>query len=547
MQVSDLFRYKNREIKALHLTWIAFFISFYVWFNMAPLASSILKTADWLTKDDLRLFAIANVALTIPARILVGMALDRFGPRRVFSVLMVTMAIPTLFFAFGDTKEQLFVSRLVLSSVGASFVVGIHMTALWFKPRDIGFAEGFYAGWGNFGSAAAAMTLPTIALTMFGGPDGWRWAVATSGVVMGVYGVFYWFAITDGPSADTHKKPRKASALEVSSYGDLVLLLLFTVPLVGILSVLVWRVQKTGFIDPMTAWICYAAIAVTIVYQLTQILRVNLPILKRGVPKDDRYPFKSVAALNTTYFANFGAELAVVSMLPMFFEQTWGLTAAVAGLVASSFAFVNLFARPMGGLVSDRFGNRRFVMLTYMLGIAIGFALMGMMNSNWPLIIAVAVTIGCSFFVQGAEGATFGIIPSIKRRLTGQISGMAGAYGNVGAVFYLLIFMYVDPSEFFMIIAAGAFMSWVACLLWLKEPEGGFGDEYIVSSVDEAIAREALQKKDTQARLSQLFAGSSKVELLEKGDGLMLTARFQNLEELRAAVNRFDPPATATR
>ena len=78
MQVSDLFRFKNREIKALHLTWIAFFICFYVWFNMAPLASSMLKTVGWLTKDDIRLFAIANVALTIPARIIVGMALDRF-------------------------------------------------------------------------------------------------------------------------------------------------------------------------------------------------------------------------------------------------------------------------------------------------------------------------------------------------------------------------------------------------------------------------------------------------------------------------------------
>jgi len=246
MQVSDLFRVRNPEIRALHLTWIAFFITFYVWFNMAPLASSMLASVDWLTKDDIRLFAIANVALTIPARIIVGMALDRFGPRRVFSVLMVTMAVPTMFFAFGDSKMQLFVARLVLSSVGASFVVGIHMTALWFKPRHIGFAEGFYAGWGNFGSAAAAMTIPTVALVIFGGDDGWRYAVATSGVIMALYGVFYWFAITDGPTADTHKKPRKAMALEVSTYKDLVLLVIFTVPLIGVLSILVYRVQAMG-------------------------------------------------------------------------------------------------------------------------------------------------------------------------------------------------------------------------------------------------------------------------------------------------------------
>jgi MFS transporter, NNP family, nitrate/nitrite transporter len=538
MQVSALFRFRNPEIKALHLTWIAFFICFYVWFNMAPLASSMLRSADWLTKDDLRLFAIANVALTIPARILIGMALDRFGPRRVFSVLMVMMALPTLVFAFGESREQLFVSRLVLSSVGASFVVGIHMTALWFRPRDIGFAEGFYAGWGNFGSAAAAMTLPTIALTMFGGPDGWRWAIATSGVVMGAYGVFYWFAITDGPTADTHRKPRKVAALEVSSWRDLVLLMLFTVPMVGVLSILVWRMQRTGFIDAMTAAACYFAIAVVIVYQLYQVLRVNLPILRKGVPKDDRYPFKSVAALNTTYFANFGAELAVVSMLPMFFEETWGLTAAAAGLIAATFAFVNLFARPMGGLVSDRFGNRRFVMLAYMLGIAVGFALMGLLDSKWPLVVAVAITIACSFFVQGAEGATFGIIPSIKRRLTGQISGMAGAYGNVGAVFYLFVFMFVTPSQFFFIIAAGAFLSWLACYLWLAEPEGGFGDEYVISSVDQAIAREARDKREAQEQLALVFQGSQRVEVADKGEGLQVTAQFRSVDELSAMVRR---------
>ena len=537
MQVSDLFRFRNKEIKALHLTWIAFFICFYVWFNMAPLASSMLASADWLSRDDLRLFAIANVALTIPARILVGMALDKWGPRRVFSVLMVSMALPTFVFAFGDSREQLFVARLVLSSVGASFVIGIHMTALWFKPRDIGFAEGFYAGWGNFGSAAAAMTIPTVGLLIYGGPDGWRWAIATSGAVMAAYGVFYWFAITDGPSKDSHKKPRKASALEVSSWRDLVLLCLFTVPMVGILSVVVYRLQLMGYVDGLTATICHASIAVIVAWQVWLAIRVNVPILQKGVPEDDRYPFTSVAALNLTYFANFGAELAVVSMLPMFFQETWGLTAVAAGMIASTFAFVNLFARPMGGLVSDRMGNRRFVMLAYMFGIGVGFVLMGLMDSRWPLVLAVAITIGCSFFVQGAEGATFGIIPSIKRRVTGQIAGMAGAWGNVGAVFYLFVFMFVDASTFFLIIAAGAFLSWAACWLWLKEPEGGFGDEYMLSSVDHAIASEAAHKREAEAALSRLLSGS-RVALADRGEGLTVTASFRNLDELRAAITR---------
>lgn len=494
MKVSAVFKFRSPEIRALHLTWIAFFITFYVWFNMAPLASSMLKSVDWLTRDDIRLFAICNVALTIPARILVGMALDRFGPRRVFSILMVTMAIPALVFAFGSTMVQLLVSRLVLSSIGASFVVGIHMTTLWFKPRDIGFAEGFYAGWGNFGSAAAAMSLPTIALTMYGGDDGWRWAIAQSAVVMAAYGVYYWFAITDGPDAKAHRKPRKAAALEVSSWGDMIKLILWTIPLVGVLAILVWRIENMGYLSATGAWIAYGAIVLIVLYQIVQILRVNVPLLKKGVPEDDRYSFNSVAALNSTYFANFGAELAVVSMLPMFFEETWGLNAATAGLIAASFAFVNLVARPMGGMVSDRMGNRRFVMLCYMFGIGVGFVLMGMLNSSWPLIIAIAITIFTSIFVQGAEGATFGIIPSIKRRVTGQISGMAGAYGNVGAVVYLTVFTFVTPTQFFYIIAAGAFVSWLICLIWLKEPEGAFGDEYYISSVDKMLAEQEASK-----------------------------------------------------
>ncbi len=239
--------------------------------------------------------------------------------------------------------------------------------------------------------------------------------------------------------------------------------------------------------------ICYAVIILLVLSQIYKAITINVPILKAGIPEDDKYPFTTVAALNVTYFANFGAELAVVSILPMFFQSTWSLNPTTAGLIASTFAFVNLWARPLGGYISDRVGSRRKVMLAYMLGISIGFASMGLLNSSWPLFIAVCITIACSVFVQGAEGATFGIIPSIKRRLTGQISGMAGAYGNVGAVFYLFIFAFVDANTFFFIIAGGAFTSWVICFVWLKEPQDAYGDEYHMSSVDREIAAQEAQ------------------------------------------------------
>ncbi len=491
MKVSRLFKVTDPDIRALHLTWIAFFITFYVWFNMAPLATTMVKEVGWLTKKEIKLFAISNVALTIPARLLVGMLLDKYGPRRVFSILMVLMAIPTFVFAFGNTFSVLLVSRLVLSSVGAGFVVGIHMTALWFKPRDIGFAEGFYAGWGNFGSAAAAMTIPTIALGWFGGANGWRYAIAITGGIMLIYGIFYWFVITDGPPGTPQHKPRKVAAMEVSTWGDLVKLIIFTIPCVGIISILVWRINSLGFLGNTGAVICYAVIAIVVLYQIYQAFKVNLPILKKGVPEDDKYNFNQVASLNTTYFCNFGAELAVISMLPSFFQGIFELTPERAGLIAASFAFVNLFARPLGGVLSDMLKSRKVIMLIYMFGIAAGFFGMGMINSHWPIVLAVVLTISCSMFVQGAEGATFAIIPMVKRRLTGQVSGMAGSYGNVGAVFYLTILTMVEPNTFFFIISAGAFFSFVFCFLFLKEPEGAFGEEYHMSSVDREIEREA--------------------------------------------------------
>lgn len=504
----NLLDFKREEIKTLHYTWIAFFITFYVWFNMAPLATTMLKSVGWLTKEHIKVLAICNVALTIPGRIIVGALVDRYGPRIVFSILMVTMSIPALLFAFGDTFIQLLVSRLFLSVIGAGFVIGIRMTGQWFPPKFIGRAEGIYAGWGNFGSAAAAMTMPWIAVSLFGDiENGWRWALACNGGISFIYGVMYYFLVTDVPKSGATKsyhfvKAKKAGPMEVSSYGDLVQYIIWTIPLIGALAMLVWRIGGI-VIDPGTPNahplisttminLTYIVLAVILISQISWIIRTNVPLLRRGVPEEEKYHWGSIAALNSTYFANFGAELAVVSMLPMFFEKIFTMSPTQAGLIASSFAFVNLFARPLGGYFSDIGGNRKRIMLIYMLGIACGFLGMAMISkyddaaayglspmfdgTAW-LVASVAITIICSIFVQGAEGATFAFVPLIKKKIQGQIAGMAGAYGNVGAVCYLVTYSLVDDRTFFFIIAAGAAISFIFCAIMLQEPTGSFADE----------------------------------------------------------------------
>ncbi len=513
-----LLDFSQERIRTLHYTWIAFFMTFYVWFNLAPLATTMLDSVGWLTKEHVKILMIANVALTIPARIVVGALIDRYGSRVVFTGLLIGMAIPAMAFSFGNTFMQLLIARLILSSVGAGFVIGIKMVAQWFPPKYIGRAEGFYAGWGNFGSAFAAMTLPWFAITFMGdwlglGNDAWRWAMAVNGLVMGIYGVMYYFLVRDVPKGEHLHKAKKTEPMMVSSYGDLVMYLAFSFPLMGALMVLAWRVggvviDGNPVLSQGALWAVYGVLMLFYVAHVVKTLQINLPYLRAGVPEDEKYHWGSVAALNTTYFANFGAELAVVSMLPAFYEGVFKpltngegvsiVTPTVAGVVAASFAFVNLGARPLGGYISDRMSNRKRTMLIYMLGIAAGFFFMafigrwsGLLDSDglrevvpmfdgiWWLVIAVALTVFASAFVQGAEGATFAVIPMINKRMTGQIAGMAGAYGNVGAVIYLVLFSLVDSKTFFFILAGGALISFFVTWIMLEEPKDAFAAEFI--------------------------------------------------------------------
>ncbi|MDY7106946.1 MAG: NarK family nitrate/nitrite MFS transporter [Actinomycetota bacterium] len=464
------------KYRTLHLTWFAFFLSFVVWFNFAPFSKTIGEQLD-LTSGQLGTLALCNVALTVPARILIGMALDRFGPRRVYTAILVYAAIPCLLFATADTFSMLVVSRLLLGIVGAGFVVGIRMVSEWFPPREVGMAEGVYGGWGNFGSAAAAFSLPVIA-SWVGGDEGWRWAIGVTGVVAAIYGVIYYFSVRDTPEGVTYVRPRRQGALEVTNRGAVFGLALLSLPFTGVLALIAWRVWRVDVLSTTGLWICFGLVLGLTVFQTRQVFTVNRAALNNEYEPSDTYPFRSVAVLCVAYFCTFGSELAVVSMLPTFFAETWDLDPRWAGWTASAFAWMNLAARPSGGLLSDLLGSRRRTLRTLLLGLIVGYVGMSLLSSAWPVAIAVVVCMCCSFFVQSGEGAVYAIVPLVKKRVSGQISGMAGAYGNVGAVVFLTALLYVTPSQFFLIIAGASIVA-VVSSRFLVEPTDSFGDQLL--------------------------------------------------------------------
>lgn len=260
--------------------------------------------------------------------------------------------------------------------------------------------------------------------------------------------------------------------MEVTSKGDFVLLLIMKIPMYAALALLSWKLSPSGagLISANFVLGVYVVLGLLYLYEVYKTVDINKAIFKHPVPESQRYAFKQVAVLNILYFTTFGSELAVISMLPLFFSEVFGLDMVYAGLLASAYAFMNLVSRPGGGWISDRLG-RRITLIVLTAGLAVGYFIMGLVDASWPLWLAVVAAMACSFFVQAGEGAVFAAVPLIKRRLTGQIAGMTGAYGNVGAVVYLTVLSIVDYQTFFFVIGASAIVGLVA-LMFMQEPKG---------------------------------------------------------------------------
>ncbi|PWK35140.1 MFS transporter [Cupriavidus plantarum] len=376
----DLLSMKTPQMRAFHLTWMAFFVSFFAWFACAPLMP-VLKGEFGLTPNQIANINIAAVAVTILVRLVIGPMCDHFGPRKTYTGLLAIGALPVLGVAMAQNYETFLFFRLLIGAVGASFVITQYHTSVMFAPNVVGTANAAAAGWGNAGGGVAQGLMPLLlGAVLFLGVDhtlGWRIALIVPGVLMLIMAVVYWRYTQDSPEGNFSDLRARGIAVSGGKGGG--------------------------------GWASFRAASAN--YR--------------------------VWMLFITYGACFGVELFIHNVAATYYVDRFGLSLKSAGLAAASFGLLALFARALGGWLSDKAAQRRgldarsMLLFVFILGEGLGLLWFAQASS---VTLAIVAMLMFGLFTHMACGATYALVPFIDRKALGGVAGIIGAGGNVGAV-----------------------------------------------------------------------------------------------------------------
>jgi MFS transporter, NNP family, nitrate/nitrite transporter len=381
----SLLNFSTQQMRAFHMSWIAFFLCFFAWFGIAPLMS-IVRDEMQLTKEQIGWCVIGSVAITIVARLIIGWMCDRFGPRLTYTWLLLLGSLPVMGIGLAHSFTAFLFFRVLIGAIGASFVITQYHTSLMFAPNCVGTANATTAGWGNLGGGVTQLAMPLV-FAMFVGVFGfsnaasWRLSMTIAGALCALAGIAYYCLTQDTPDGNFRELRAAGKLSRRSAQGT--------------------------FLEAC---------------------------------RDHR-----VWALFVTYGCSFGIEITIENIIVLYLldyfdyfkQMDHGHALKMAGLLASCFGLMNIFARSLGGWVGDKCGNHwglsGRVKWLFIALFGEGIALL-VFSQATTLMLAIPLLILFGLFVKMTNGATYAVVPFVNRRAMGAVAGIVGAGGNSGAV-----------------------------------------------------------------------------------------------------------------
>jgi NNP family nitrate/nitrite transporter-like MFS transporter len=352
-----------------------------------------------VTKDQVGNLIIVSVSSTIVARLFIGRLCDIWGPRKTAIRLLLIGCIPVFLVGLSNDYMTFMLFRGAIGIIGASFVITQFHTSMMFAPNIKGTANAITGGWGNLGGGITNMVMPLIFAAIVG------------------------FGYTNAES---------------------------------------WRYAMIvpGVMMLIVAWLYYKYTKDTPTGNYDEIGRTKATREKTdwSILKDWR-----LWALVLGYAMSFGMELTFDNVASLHFVDTFKMSQAGAGLLAGVFGFMNLFARALGGIASDRIGRRsgmrgKGILLGILLFTeGIGLILFAMSGN---LSMAIMMMLFFAISLHMANGATFGIVPFVNEKNVGLVSGIVGAGGNLGGMAFGFLFKsdsisYVQAFTFIGFVVIG--------------------------------------------------------------------------------------------
>ena len=133
------------------------------------------------------------------------------------------------------------------------------------------------------------------------------------------------------------------------------------------------------------------------------------------------------------YSVTFGGFVGMASILTIYFNTQYGLSAVTAGYYTAVCVFAGSLVRPLGGMLADRIGGIRSLTIMYLFAALFLFLVsLGMSTA----MMALAVIIPAMLALGMGNGAVFQLVPQRFRREIGVMTGLVGMAGGVGG-FYL--------------------------------------------------------------------------------------------------------------
>jgi NNP family nitrate/nitrite transporter-like MFS transporter len=183
-----------------HLTLgtLSFGICFAAWGLISAFAVRFRERFE-LSGTETALLVAVPVLLGSLARLPMGILADRFGARKVFSILMAAVSIPVFLVPQAGTYQALLVTAFFLGLAGSSFSVGVSYVSRWSPPAKQGGVLGVY-GMGNIGQSAAVFLGPLLAAAI-----GWELVFTGLAGALFIWAVIFWMFARDAPAKGAPK------------------------------------------------------------------------------------------------------------------------------------------------------------------------------------------------------------------------------------------------------------------------------------------------------------------------------------------------------